>query len=462
MKLDSKIFRAYDIRGKAFFDFDEDGFFVIALAFGRYIAEKFSLKTPNIFVSGDGRQSQPELYPAVVSGLKAAGCHIEWGGSLPTPMNYFLLHTGGFDAAIQISASHNPPDDNGLKLTDKDGAVCGEEIQKIRRIAECETCSLNGTFGTCENQCSPKDSFSVYLKKLKSITPEQTTKKIILDAGNAIAGLFYPEAFEAFGHTVQRLYCALDTRFPNHQPDPERTENLRDLQKMIREQDADFGFAFDGDGDRIGILLANGTILLPDKILYCLAADYLSRNPGEKIVIDAMTSAVLAEKIQALGGTPVFSKTGHSYIEETMHKHNAKLGGEQSGHFMFGEDFYGHDDALLAGLRFLRALENTPELYTAITTDWPNMLEFSEKFVVDDAQKFEILERIKSDVLKEYPKALTLDGVRVNFTDGEWAIVRCSNTSPKIAIRMEMNSEARLKEMKSYFVGLLKKHSNRA
>lgn len=459
MILNSKIFRAYDIRGEAFVDYDEDGFFVTAAAYGKYIAKKHNLKNPKIFVSGDGRQSMPQLFPAVIAGLQGSGCDVTWGGAITTPMNYFMLHEGGFDAAIQISASHNPPKDNGLKFTDTQGAVCGEEIQEILKMTKCETCNLEGDFGKSQKSITPEEILEKYITKLKSITKEQSTKKIILDSGNAIPGSFYPEILETFGHRIERLYCNLDPTFPNHQPDPERVENLQALIKELKEKKSDYGFAFDGDGDRLGVVLPDGTILSADKILYCLAVDFLSRNPKEKIVIDAMSSRTLIEKLEAKGATVIVSPTGHSYIHEKMEEVGARFGGEQSGHFMFGENFYGHDDAMLAGIRFIEAIESNPELIDDVTKNWPALLEFSEKITVVDEEKFTIIDKIKVDVLKDYPEAITVDGVRVDWDDGEWVIVRCSNTSPKIALRLEMKTEARRKAMSKYFTDLLKKHS---
>jgi phosphomannomutase len=256
---------------------------------------------------------------------------------------------------------------------------------------------------------------------------------------------------------VIELYCDLDTTFPNHQPDPERTENLQDLIVKVREEGADFGFAFDGDGDRIGIVNEEGEIFSADKIMYILAADFLSRNPGEAVVIDAMSSTALAEKIREIGGNPVFSKTGHSYIEEKMHEIPAKLGGEQSGHFMFGEDFYGHDDAILAGLRFITAIQNFPSLLSEIQVKWPTLIEFSEKFTVPDEEKFEILEKIRGILVEKYPDADTTDGVRVEFGNLEWGIIRCSNTSPKISIRIEAVDEKSLAKKKKELVGVLER-----
>lgn len=457
MILEKKIFRAYDIRGEAFVDFDEDGFFVIAQAFAQYVGQKFSVKNPKMFVSGDGRVSMDTLWTAVVTGLEAGGAVVTWGGTLPTPINYYAFHEGDFDGAIQISASHNPAQDNGLKLTDKNGAVCGEEIQKIRALAECSTCrTVPEHIGVCKENCKKVDFSLSYAEKICGLLLEKSQeKKIVIDAGNGVSGLFYPEVFRKCGYEVVELYCDLDTTFPHHQPDPERIENLQCLIAAVKKENADYGLAFDGDGDRVGIVLSDGTVLSADKILYGLAVDFLSRNPGEKIVIDAMSSDTLARKISEKEGEVVWSKTGHSNIEQAMHTQNIRLGGEQSGHFMLGEEFYGHDDACLAGLRFLSAIEKIPGILSDIQNEWPGMKEFSEKLSAPDEKKFEILEKFSEEILKKYPEASTLDGVRISYGDDEWAIVRCSNTSPKIAIRIEARTEALLEKRKEELLGIM-------
>lgn len=457
MLLKDKIFRAYDIRGVAFEDFDEDGFMAIAESFAKYLQNKFQLETPRVFVSGDGRNSMPELFPAVITGLTMAGADVTWGGLAPTPVNYFAFHEGGFDGALQISASHNPSEYNGLKLTDRDGAVCGDEIQVIRKLAQCGVCPKTAAkFGTCVNDCQKTDFFVSYKQKIQSLfATSLAPKKIVIDAGNAVPGMFYPKIFRDFGFEVIELYTDLNPLFPNHQPDPERAENLQDLIQIVQGNKADYGFAYDGDGDRVGVVLQNGGILSADKILYVLAADYLSRNPGQPVVLDAMSSDVLAEKITATGGVVVWSKTGHSHIEHAMKEHKAELGGEQSGHFMLGENFYGHDDALLASLRFLQAVETQPVFLTEVTKNWPVMYEFSEKIKTTDEHKFGIVDKVAAAIQKDYPGAKTIDGVRISFGNNEWAIIRCSNTSPKIAVRIEALSSESLEQKKAYLLGIL-------
>jgi phosphomannomutase/phosphoglucomutase len=459
MILNDSIFRAYDIRGEAFVDFDDDGMFVLAQGFGQYLREKLDTDDGNpklrVLVTGDGRQSQSEFAPALEAGLEAAGCDVVWGGTVPTPVNFFAFRDRNFDGAIQLSASHNPACDNGLKLTDREGAVCGEEIQKIKEI--CHFLTPTKREGITEREDMEECILNDYAKKIKTSVSEQKALKLVIDAGNGISGMVYPQIYRSLGHSVDELFCDLNTTFPNHQPDPERSENLRDLVQRVKEIRADFGIAFDGDGDRAGIVLSDGTILNADKILFILAADFLSRNPGEVIIVDAMSSATLAEKIRSIGGRVIRSKTGHSFIEEAMHEHNSLLGGEQSGHFMLGENFYGHDDACLAGLRFLSAVEKFPALLLEVTTRWPNLLEFSEKFFAADDKKFSVLEKITEQLLRQFPTADTTDGVRIDWADGEWAIIRCSNTSPKISVRIEARDEVSLNEKKELFVGMLEK-----
>lgn len=463
MILKDKIFRAYDIRGEAFVDFDEDGFMAIGQAFGQYLRQKHKVENPRVLVSGDGRQSMPELYPAVISGLKAAGCDTAWGGTVPTPFNYFGFHHGDFDAAIQISASHNPAGDNGLKMCDRSGAVSGDEIQQIRALAQCIDCRLGTELGDCLQGCTELDLPTPYREKITHITPAQTPLKLVVDAGNAVPGLFFPELLRGFGHQVKELFCDLDTTFPNHQPDPERSENLRFLTEQMNTLQYDLGLAYDGDGDRVGIVLRDGHELNADKIMYVLASDFLTRNPGGRIVLDAMTSQALINQLNAKGAEVIVSKTGHSFIEHAMAEHGALLGGEQSGHFMFGENFYGHDDALLATLRFIQAIESDPKLLDDVTQHWPQTFEVSEKITVDDDHKFEILEKVVAELKEAYPEASTLDGIRIDpgsgsgtgFGENEWAIIRCSNTSPKIALRLEAESQESLEEKKAELMGVL-------
>ncbi|HEY5714317.1 MAG TPA: phosphomannomutase/phosphoglucomutase [Candidatus Gracilibacteria bacterium] len=460
MILNETIFRAYDIRGKADMAFDAEGFYVLGKAIITYVkkTEEPKSQRTKVFVSGDGRLSMPDLYGALIKGLEDEGCLVTRGGMLTTPLNYFAFHEGDFDLGLQISASHNPWHDNGLKLTGRRGAICGDQIQEIKEIAyqlmEDNSIKYQGLSikGMVLDAAGYADR---YIAKLKSVVGDQAPKKIVLDSGNAIPGSFYPEVLRSFGHEIIELYCDLDARFPNHQPDPEEAENVRFCQGKVLETGADFGLSFDGDGDRVGVVLRDGTLLNADKILYVLAADMLSRNPGEKVVVDAMSSDTLASKIRGIGGTVIRSKTGHSFIEEAMEHHHALLGGEQSGHFMFGENFYGHDDAALASLRFLGAVESDPTLIKDVTINWPKMREYAEKFVVDDTQKFQIMENYVAIMKKKFPEADTIDGIRISFGDDEWAIVRPSNTSPKISVRIEGVSEASLEAKKEVLVGAL-------
>ena len=231
------------------------------------------------------------------------------------------------------------------------------------------------------------------------------------------------------------------------------------MVETMQNREHDLGLAYDGDGDRVGIVLPDGTMLSADKIIYVLGCDFLSRNPGATIVLDAMSSQLLITKLEAKGANVVLARTGHSHIEHAMVEHKALLGGEQSGHFMFGENFYGHDDALLATLRFIQAIQTDPSLLEAVTSGWDKMLEVSDRITVDDEQKFAILDQVITELKKTYPDASTLDGIRLDFGNEEWAIIRCSNTSPKIAVRIEARTLDSLETKQAELMGVLHQFS---
>ncbi len=456
--LSPTIFRAYDIRGVYGRDFDAEGFAAIAYAFAQRTAERFGVESPTIFLSGDGRQSQSELVPAVVAGLVAGGAQVTWGGTLPTPINYFAQKRGNYDASVQVSASHNPPEYNGLKLTDRHGAVCGEAITQLGEVARAAE-AIAVDYADWQAQTQAHDYAPAYSDAL-TVGVEHAPLHIIVDSGNSIAGSFYPSVLRKLGHTVTELYCELDTTFPHHQPDPEEPENLTDLVAAMAEHGADLGVAFDGDGDRVGIVLPGGEILSADQIMAGLTADFLTRNPNERVVVDLMMSAAYVAYAEARGAEVLLSKTGHSHIEQAMHQHGIRLGGEQSGHFMFGEEYYGYDDAMLAVIRWVSAVQADPDLLPSLTTQWPQMVQRSEKFPVPDDEKFAVMERVQADLGAQYPQANLTDGVRIDWADGEWGIIRCSNTTPKISLRVQGRTEARVAEMMGVFVGAMRAASS--
>ena len=466
MILNPKVFRAYDIRGVFAKDFDSAGFLVLGESFGAYLSQKKRNKSRKIkiLLTGDGRISMPEIWPAFARGLSRSGCEVVWGGRVPTPINFLVSKKEKFDAGVQITASHNPADENGLKFCDTHGSIAGAEIQKIAAISSEKIKKFQPEFLSADFKYAEKNLRKIYFdsiaesEKQMDGSDEQAKfipKKIVVDAGNGISGSFFPQMYRNFGHEVIELFCELDGRFPNHQPDPERTENLVDLERKVLETESDLGFAFDGDGDRMGVVLGpkilgkdQTEILSADKIMLALAADFLSRNKNAKIVLDVMSSPTLAEKISEMEGQVVWSPTGHSWIETKMHESGAKLGGEQSGHFMFGENFWGHDDAGLAGLRFLRAIKNHASDLLTHWRKWPQMLEFSEKIPVPESEKFKIAASAARKLTQKFPTADTTDGVRIEFGSGEWAILRASNTSAKIAVRIEAATERSLEEKK--------------
>ena len=449
MKLVENIFRAYDIRGIFSIDFDEDGFEILGKGVSQYFLKKFPGKILKIILTSDARISSSILLNSLNKGLQNDRIEIIYGGKVPTPLNLFAFYHDNFDISLQITASHNPKEYNGLKISDKIGSVCGEELQEISKICQKlskEELSINQNFSQ-ENLETDKYSSQIvtnYLQKLNTINLEKWD--LILDTGNAIAGNFYPQIFKKLGAKVETIFQTIDGNFPNHQPDPEDPKNLKWLQDKIKK--GQIGVAYDGDGDRLGVVLDDGTILNADKILYILARDLLSRNPKAKIIVDAMTSQQLIQKLTQYGAEVIISKTGHSFIEIAMHKNEALLGGEQSGHFMFAENWYGNDDACLATIRFLQAIENNPKLLEEVTIGWKSLYEFNHKFTTTEDNKFIIFDKIAEQLNKLWGEGITLDGWRKNFENNDWVIARVSNTSPKISVRLECADKQDLQKKK--------------
>ncbi len=444
--LKQHIFRAYDIRGVYATDFDEAGFACLGEAVGKYIG------MGKYLVTGDGRTHTEPLVTHLIAGLLATGADVTFGGWCPTPVTLLNLHEGDFRASLQVTASHNGAEYNGLKISTKTGSVCDAELQEIYQIAQ--SCSDKHAPVDMQN-VTQRDATAEYANAITQLCNGLSPISVVVDAGNGIAGAAYPNVLRALGLSVHELYCDIDGTFPNHQPDPEEAENMVDCLATVKAQKALFGFVYDGDGDRVGVVTAGGDMLTADHILYVLTADFLSRNAGASVVLDIMCSAALAEEIRKLGGEVIWSPTGHSHIERTMHARNALLGGEQSGHFMFAEDFYGHDDALLATYRFLRAVMQTPELLKKVTQDWPDLSEFKAKKEVPEAQKFSIVEAVQMKLAEQFPTAVVIDGVRIDWPDGSWGILRASNTTPKISIRVQAADEATLAERAKVFTDTL-------
>ncbi len=448
MAIDPHIFRAYDIRGKAYTQLNAEACWWIAAAFGSTVREKYAndTNTPTVVVGHDARTHSPEFMEEVVSGLVASGCSVKRIGQTPSPLNYFTVCNRGFDAGIQITASHNPKEDNGLKLHLRGAeAYAGEDLQRLRERIEAKN-TLTGT-GSVEDI----EAEMTYLEYLEQLFPAAGGRRhVIVDGGNGVAGPTYALALKRIKAKVTGMYLKPDGTFPNHPADPSKYSTLVDLQQKVVELKADCGFAFDGDGDRLGVVDEKGQIVTADQILLLLAKDHLSRNPGAPVIFTVSNSGLLESEITKWGGKPIMCKVGHSFVEHAMRDHGANLGGEQSGHFFCGEGYYGFDDALVAAMRVLSILgANKKAKLSDLIAEFPKVFQAHElRPHCDDAKKKEVVAKVSAYFAQSHP-VNTLDGARIDFGDGAWAGVRYSNTSPCLSVCIEARSEEKLKEVES-------------
>ena len=462
------IFRAYDIRGIAI---TEDGTtpdltplssYIIGIATGKYILEHFGTK---VLVGRDNRLTGESLQKAFIHGLEEAGCAVTNAGLCTSPMMYWGTCALPFDAGVNITASHNPKEYNGIKIVGKGAhSVCGDELQKILATSQeiyeekVSAASAKNIYTEPSTTIEEKPIASEYIEDLLHRAQLSRPLKIVIDAGNATAGAFAPELFRKFGCEVVELFCDLDGNYPNHEANPEEAKNMKDLAQKVIETKSDLGIAFDGDGDRTGIVDEKGRHHSADYLLLLLAKDLLKRMPESQIVFDVKVSQLLISGIREAKGIPVMSKTGHSFIESKMKELQAPLGGEISGHFFFAENYYGFDDAFVAALRLISIFSQSDKPVSQYFDELPKMSTTPEfKLHCPDDKKFEIVQKITDHFTPLYP-CITLDGVRVNFDTSSWGAIRCSNTSPNLTARLEAPSDERLTAIKNIFIEELKKY----
>ncbi len=441
--IDPCIFRSYDIRGKAHEQLTTEACELIARGFGSVLREIYKLDHPTVAVGRDARTHSPEFEAAVIGGLASAGCRVLTIGETPSPVNYFTICTAVLDGGIQVTASHNAPEDNGLKLQVREAdAFAGEDLQKLRQRIEKKK-FLKGK-GTVE----PFDGITPYIEYLaEKFAGIGTDLHAAVDCGNGVTGPVYTEVLRRAGCTLTELYTEPDGSFPHHLADPSKWETLKDLQQKVLEIKADCGLAFDGDGDRVGLLDEEGRVRTADEILLLLAQDHLKRHPGAPVVFTVSNSSTLEAEIARWGGKPVMTKVGHSHVEHAMREHRALLGGEQSGHFFCGEDYFPYDDALAAALRILRILAEAGAPASQLFHEFPKVYQAPEQRPrCPDEHKARVVENVTKHFAALYP-VNDLDGARIDFGDGAWTTVRYSNTSPCLSICMEARSPEKLAEI---------------
>ena len=436
MKIPPSIFRQYDIRGVVGEQLDAQ----VAHAIGRAVATDARQRTgkaARLAVGRDNRPSGELLAHALGDGMAAAGATAIDIGMLPTPALYLALHELGVDGGVQVTGSHNPPQFNGFKMVLGGETLYGEDIQRLRRLIE-DDATDDGT-GSLEVETTVLERYSAAI--LERNGPLARPLRVVVDCGNGVTSLVAERVLSRLGADVTPLFCESDGTFPNHHPDPSVLENLADLQEAVRRVKAALGIAFDGDGDRIGVVDERGEVVYGDKLLALFGRDLVQRlGDGHSVIFDVKCSDVLAGDLEKSGLKPVMWKTGHSLIKAKMKELGSPLAGEMSGHMFFGGDYYGFDDALFAAARLLDYLAKTNETISVILSNLPQRCSTPELRVdCDDDRKFDIVARAVEHFSSKY-ETLNIDGVRISFADG-WGLIRASNTQPVLVMRFEAGSE---------------------
>ena len=433
------IFKAYDIRGIVNEDLTIETVVLIGKAIG---SESIDRGERGIVVGRDGRTSGPDLMNALVEGIKSTGCHVVKIGMIPTPVLYYATYSKGASSGVMITGSHNPPNYNGFKMMIAGETLSGERILNLyERINNHNFHQGQGTSTTIDIQ-------EDYLNRVTSDISIKRPLKIVVDCGNGVAGHLAPKLFEALGCEVVKLFCHIDGSFPNHHPDPSKLENLNNLIAEIKAEKADLGLAFDGDGDRLGVIDEKGNVIWADRQMILFSRDVIHRNPGAKIVFDVKCSSLLSKDISNQGGRPILSRTGHSFIKAKIKEESALLGGEMSGHIFFKERWYGFDDALYAGARLIEILSSRNESCSEIFSELPDSFNTPEINIHFDKQgdQFDAMEKLKNTANFNEGVLTTIDGIRLDYEDC-WGLVRPSNTTPCLVLRFEAETEASLKRI---------------
>ncbi len=438
----AEIFKAYDIRGIVDKTLTPQGVEQIGRAIGSEARER---KQSEIVIGRDGRLSGASLAAVLARGIQSAGINVIDLGMVTTPMAYFAAHHLDTHSAVMVTGSHNPPDYNGLKIVLAGETLAGEAIQGLRhRIAQGDLASGQGGY-------RQYDIAQDYTQRIIGDVKLARPMKIVVDAGNGVAGAFAPALYRAMGCAVDELFCEVDGHFPNHHPDPSVPANLADLIAHLKQSDAEIGLAFDGDGDRLGVVTKDGRIIYPDRQLMLFAADVLSRNPGGLIIFDVKSTRHLYQWIRDHGGKPLLWKTGHSILKAKIKETGALLAGEMSGHVFFQERWYGFDDGLYAGARLLEYLSRQADI-NATLHGLPDSVNTPELQIrMREGEPHELIAKLrKSARFSGAREIISLDGLRVEYEDG-FGLVRASNTTPAIVLRFEADEAAGLKRIQEDF-----------
>ena len=442
MEITKSIFREYDIRGEYPNQINEE----VVRKIGNAIAGKcINLNIKEICVGRDGRNSGKSLLEAMIGGLSQSGIEVINIDLATSPLLYYAAKKNKYKSGIMITGSHNPKNHNGIKLVIDDKPVSGNEILDLLNKDQ----KLSESVGSIKS-LNVKDS---YIEEVSQSLKINKKLKIVIDCGNGAAGFIAPDLYKNLGCEVIELYSEVDGNFPNHHPDPGKVENLKDLIQAVKTHGADLGLAFDGDGDRVGMVTNNGEIVFPDKILMMLSKDVLHSQKGS-IIFDVKCSNALSQIIKENGGSPIMSPTGHFHIKNGIKKHNPLLAGEMSGHIFFNDKWYGFDDGHYSGARIIEMLSKNEKSIAEICNELPMLFSTPELNInVTDDNKFKIIKEFADNCKLEGEKN-TIDGLRLDFEDG-WGLIRASNTTPKLVLRFEGRSEEILNRIQNDFLNEL-------
>jgi len=443
MDISSSIFKAYDIRGIVEKELTPEVVKLIGMAIG---SESIAQGERGIVVGRDGRLTGPMLSESLIAGLIESGCHVVDIGMVPTPLVYFATYTKGASSGVMVTGSHNPPEYNGLKIMIAGETLSADKVQNLySRI-------VNQEFSSGSGSSTSINIDQDYMDTIKSDISLERELNIVVDCGNGVAGNIAPKLFESLGAKVTKLFCLVDGRFPNHHPDPSNPENLEDLIKEVIDTGADLGLAFDGDGDRLGLVDNNGNVIWADRQMILYSRDVLSRKPGAKIIFDVKCSSLLPKDISEHGGEPIMSRTGHSFIKNKLKATDAELGGEMSGHIFFKDRWYGFDDALYTAARLLEIISKTDKTCAEIFAELPDSVSTPEINIHFDeqGQQYDAMKVLSKNIDFSGSEINTLDGVRVDY-ENCWGLVRASNTTPCLVLRFEGRDKEALNSIKSQF-----------
>ena len=445
--LPDSIFRAYDIRGVVGTTLHPETAYWVGRAIG---AQTLAQGEPNVSVGRDGRLSGPQLVEHLVQGLYDAGCHVSDVGLVPTPALYYAASVLAGRTGVMLTGSHNPPEYNGFKVVIAGDTLANEQILQLHERLK------NNNLTSGKGSITKVDILDRYFKEITGDIVLARRMKVVVDCGNGAAAVIAPQLIEALNCEVIPLFCEVDGHFPNHHPDPGKPENLLDLIAMVRETGADIGLAFDGDGDRVGVVTNKGTIVYPDRLLMLFAKDVIARNPGADVIFDVKCTRRLTPLINGYGGRPVMWKTGHSLIKKHMKLTGALLAGEMSGHIFFKERWFGFDDGIYSAARLLEILSQEKLSADDLFATFPNDISTPEINVqATDESKFSIIQALERNARWGEAQLTTIDGLRVDYPTG-WGLVRASNTTPALVLRFEADTDFELRRIQQVFHQQLK------